>query len=73
MRGLLHMDKNHFTWKKKLHKEEKTLLNFTHDFCHLTSSFGNKSFMALDWFSKSKKHFRYLLNCDQGERIYILL
>ena len=41
----------------------------THVLCHSTSSFGNKSFVALDWSSKSRKCHCYLPKCDQGKEL----
>ena len=37
--------------------------------CHSTSSFRNKTLVALTWSSKSRKRHHRLPKCDQGKRI----
>ena len=66
--------------KKGFTTKEKASSNFsassvngkrtaTHVLCHSTRSFRNKPLVALNWSSKSRKHHRCLLKCDQGKRI----
>ena len=48
---------------------KKNLLAVTRVFRNLMNSFGNKSFLTLDWSSKSIKRHRRSSSCDQNERI----
>ena len=64
-----HLKINHFRHSIDFQNKENIFIVYAHNLRRLRSSFGNETPIALNWPSKSRKHFHRLLsNSDQSER-----